>query len=313
MLSLCQSENRIYMISIIGVRLHGKGKSFHFDPVGLPLKQGSAVIVETVQGVEFGICSGDIQYVEPDKLNYELKPILRQADEADIRHFEENQLLEAEAFSTCLKKIKELSLEMNLVDVEYMFDNKRVIFYFTAEGRVDFRQLVKELAGAFHTRIELRQIGVRDEARLLGGIGSCGRELCCRTFLRNFVPVSIKMVKEQNLSMNPTKISGQCGRLLCCLNYEQEAYVDARKRVPNPGTPVETPLGSGIIDSHNLLKEEVRVKIKNNDNFEFHNFRVEEIVVRDKGCCCKNKRERSKKVSVAEQMSEMRQNLELEE
>ncbi len=300
------------MVLLIGVRLHGKGKSFHFDPLDLPLKKGDFVIVETVQGMEFGVCSGDIQEVEEEQISYELKPILRLATDEDIKHFEDNQLLEAEAFSICVSKIKELNLDMNLVDVEYMFDNKRVIFYFTAEGRVDFRQLVKDLAAVFHTRIELRQIGVRDEARLLGGIGSCGRELCCRTFLRNFVPVSIKMVKEQNLSMNPAKISGQCGRLLCCLNYEQEAYVDARKRVPNVGTLVDTPLGSGVIDSQNLLKEQVRVKIKNNDNFEFHNFTVTEIKVLEKSCCCAKKKNQSQS-SVSERMAELKQQLHSDE
>lgn len=265
------------MINVINVRLHGRGKAYHFDPAGLALHQGDLVIVETSQGVELGLCSGEVMGLEPGQIKGELKPVLRLATDADIDHFEANQEKEAEAYCLCLEKIAEHELEMNLVDVEYMFDNKRLIFYFTAEGRVDFRNLVKDLANTFHTRIELRQIGVRDEARLLGGIGICGRELCCVSFLRQFSPVSIKMAKEQSLSMNPAKISGNCGRLLCCLNYEQEAYQDARKRMPKPGTKVNSPYGRATVNSVDLLRETVRLKVTSGESFEVYEVTLDQL------------------------------------
>ena len=265
------------MTEVIGVRLHGRGKSYHFAPGKLKLKQGSAVIVETGQGVELGICSGEVLELPESKIHHPLKPVLREATEADLEHFEQNRVLEREAYDIALDKIKRHGLEMRLVDVEYMFDNKRIIFYFTADGRVDFRELVKDLASVFRTRIELRQIGVRDEARLIGGLGVCGRELCCSSFLREFSPVSIKMAKEQNLSMNPAKISGACGRLLCCLNYEQEAYEDAKKRLPSKGDRVMTPQGAGVVEDVHLLKETVKVRLQVDDSDETAIFHHSEL------------------------------------
>jgi cell fate regulator YaaT (PSP1 superfamily) len=249
------------MPKVVGVRFHGTGKAYHFDPASMPLHQGDAVIVETVQGIELGIIADEIIDLPDEKLVAPLKPILRIATPEDMVHYEENRQKESEAFKIAMEKIKARNLEMHLVDVEYTFDNRKVIFYFTAEGRVDFRELVKDLAAIFRIRIELRQIGVRDEARMIGGLGICGRELCCCSFLNDFVPVSIKMAKEQSLSMNPAKISGCCGRLMCCLKYEQEAYEDAISRMPRPGHIVMTPEGQGTVEGVNLLRETVSVRL----------------------------------------------------
>lgn len=249
------------MPKVIGVRFHGTGKAYHFDPGAYNLHQGDAVIVETVQGVEMGIVADETIDLPEDKLVAPLKGIMRIATPEDLAQFEENRAKEAEAFRICQAKIESRGLDMHLVDVEYAFDGRKVIFYFTADGRIDFRELVKDLASVFRIRIELRQIGVRDEARMVGGLGICGRELCCCAFLNDFVPVSIKMAKEQNLSMNPAKISGCCGRLLCCLKYEQDAYEDAHARLPRPGHVVMTPEGQGMVEGVNLLKETVTVRL----------------------------------------------------
>ena len=249
------------MPNVVGVRFHGAGKAYHFDPLDFPLVCGDAVIVETSQGIELGIVSDSITEIPEEKLAAPLKPLLRIATDEDIAHYEANCKKEREAFRVAADKIQARGLDMHLVSAEYTFDNRKIVFYFTADGRVDFRELVKDLAAIFRTRIELRQIGVRDEARMIGGLGICGRELCCCSFLNDFVPVSIKMAKEQSLSMNPAKISGACGRLMCCLKYEQDAYEDAHSRMPRPGHQVQTPEGLGMVESINLLKETVTVRL----------------------------------------------------
>ena len=247
------------MPKVVGVRFHGTGKSYHFDPGEFSLQKGDAVIVETKQGIELGIVADEIREIAAERLHAPLKNVLRIADLADLDRFAENSQREKEAFQTCLEKIEKRGLEMRLVDVEYAFDRKKVIFYFTADGRVDFRELVKDLAAVYHARIELRQIAVRDEARMICGMGICGRELCCCSYLTDFVPVSIKMAKTQSLSMNPAKISGTCGRLMCCLKYEHDAYEDAQRRLPRQGTLVMTEEGPGCIINVNLLKETATV------------------------------------------------------
>ncbi len=249
------------MPKVVGIRFHGNGKAYHFNPGEHLLHQGDAVIVETVQGVELGFVSDEVVELPVEKLVAPLKEIMRVATAEDMAQYEANRVKEAEAFKACQSKIEARGLEMHLVDVEYTFDGHKIIFYFTADGRVDFRELVKDLASVFRIRIELRQIGVRDEARMIGGLGICGRELCCCSFLTDFVPVSIKMAKEQSLSMNPAKISGCCGRLMCCLKYEQDAYEDAHSRMPRPGHVVTTPEGQGLVESINLLKETVTVRL----------------------------------------------------
>jgi cell fate regulator YaaT (PSP1 superfamily) len=249
------------MPKVVGIRFHGTGKAYHFDPGEYQIHQGDSVIVETVQGIELGIVADEVIDLPPEKLVAPLKGILRLATDEDLAQFEANRVKEKEAFRVCQGKIESRGLDMHLVDVEYSFDSRKVIFYFTADGRIDFRELVKDLASVFRVRIELRQIGVRDEARMIGGLGICGRELCCCSFLNDFVPVSIKMAKEQNLSMNPAKISGCCGRLLCCLKYEQDAYEDAHARMPRPGHIVMTPEGQGMVEGINLLKETVTVRL----------------------------------------------------
>ncbi|MBP8988876.1 MAG: stage 0 sporulation family protein [Clostridia bacterium] len=248
------------MPRVVSVQFREAGKTYYFDPGNFVLQKGDAVIVETAQGKELAIVD-EIKEVSEDELVAPLKSIIRQADANDLAQYDENKQKEKEAFRVCQEKIESRGLNMRLVDVEYTFDRRKMIFYFTADGRIDFRELVKDLAAIFHTRIELRQIGVRDEARMIGGIGICGRELCCCSYLSDFVPVSIKMAKVQNLSMNPAKISGVCGRLLCCLQYEHEAYEDASSRMPRPGTVVMTDEGQGVIEHVNLLKETVTVRL----------------------------------------------------
>ena len=228
------------MIKVIGVRFKKAGKIYYFSPAELNIKKGNYVIVETARGIEFGECVIGIKEIKEEDIVSPLKSVIRIADEKDINKHKENKDKEKEALDICLEKIEEHKLDMKLIDVEYTFDNNKVIFYFTADGRVDFRELVKDLATIFKTRIELRQIGVRDEAKMIGGLGPCGRSMCCSTFLGDFASVSIKMAKEQNLSLNPTKISGICGRLMCCLNYEQTTYEDIRKRLPKVGSIVKT-------------------------------------------------------------------------
>ena len=250
------------MIKVIGVRFKKAGKIYYFDPAGLDIEKGNFVVVETARGIEFGECVIGLKEINENDVIAPLKSVLRVATDCDIEKHNQNKEKEKDAFSICLKKIAEHKLTMKLIDVEYTFDNNKVIFYFTADGRVDFRELVKDLATIFKTRIELRQIGVRDEAKMLGGLGPCGRPMCCSTFLGDFASVSIKMAKEQNLSLNPTKISGICGRLMCCLNYEQSTYEDIRKRIPKVGSIVKTEDGTGVVVSNNIIKESVKVKLK---------------------------------------------------
>lgn len=246
------------MPEIIGVKFKDSGKAYYFDPDGIAVKKGERVIVETSQGLECGLCTIENSEIS-DEYEHPLKKLIRVATKEDLDHLEENRKKEKEAFSICNKKIAAHGLEMKLISVEYTFDNSKIIFFFTADGRVDFRELVRDLASVFHTRVELRQVGVRDEAKLLGGIGICGREFCCAGFLNSFQPVSIKMAKEQNLSLNPVKISGTCGRLMCCLKYEQDAYEFLHKISPRVGAAVKTPSGVGTVESVDLLKGRVKV------------------------------------------------------
>ncbi len=249
------------MIEVIGIRFKKAGKIYYFDPNGETVPAGKSVIVETVRGVEIGLVEITNRFLKEEEVVQPLKKIIRIATESDLLQNEENKIKEKEAFDICCEKIKQHGLDMKLIDVEYTFDYNKVIFYFSAEGRVDFRELVKELAYIFKTRIELRQIGVRDEAKMLNGIGICGRALCCATFLGDFQPVSIKMAKEQSLSLNPTKISGICGRLMCCLKYEQETYEYLIKGLPHEGDTVKTSDGKGDVLSVNVLRQIVKVAI----------------------------------------------------
>ena len=249
------------MTEIIGVRFKSGGKLYYFDPKGIQVEPGQGVIVETAKGIEYGECLKGNTMVEDEAVVAPLRPMLRVATEEDERTVARNREKEERAFHICQEKIAEHKLDMKLVEVEYNFEGNKILFFFTSEGRVDFRALVKDLAGIFHTRIELRQIGVRDEAKMLGGLGICGKPFCCATFLDEFQPVSIKMAKTQNLSLNPTKISGTCGRLMCCLKYEQDAYEDAVKRMPKPESFVETPDGVGNVCQVNLLREQVKVRL----------------------------------------------------
>ena len=252
------------MAEVIGVRFKEVGKIYYFDPDGKELKKGDRVIVETVRGVECGEVALENREISDEEIVKPLKKLIRKADEKDLRTLEENKKKEKNAFGICQKKIADHKLDMKLVDVEYTFDGGKVLFYFTADGRVDFRELVKDLAGVFRTRIELRQIGVRDESKMIGGLGICGRPFCCRSFLGDFQPVSIKMAKEQGLSLNPTKISGTCGRLMCCLKYEQNAYEYLLKITPKPGAIVETAEGAGTVVDFSLLMGTLKVKLHNN-------------------------------------------------
>lgn len=251
------------MAEIIGVRFKEVGKVYYFDPTGNKLKTGDKVIVETARGIECGEVAIANKEVEENEILYPLKPLIRIADAKDIEKVEENKKKEAEAFKVCEQKIAYHKLKMKLVNVEYTFDNSKILFYFTADGRVDFRALVKDLASVFRTRIELRQIGIRDEAKMLGGIGMCGQPFCCSRFLGEFQPVTIKMAKDQGLSLSPTKISGSCGRLMCCLKYEQNAYADLLKKTPKVGAIVQTPDGKGIVTENNLIARTLKVKLNN--------------------------------------------------
>ena len=249
------------MTKVIGVRFRNVGKIYYFSPQDLEIKAGEHVIVETARGVEYGSVVLPPREVSDEKVVQPLKEVIRIATPQDDKKEEANRKREKEAFQICLKKIREHNLEMKLIDVEYTFDNNKILFYFTADGRVDFRELVRDLAGVFRARIELRQIGVRDEAKMIGGLGICGRPFCCSQFLDGFLPVSIKMAKTQNLSLNPTKISGTCGRLMCCLKYEQNAYEDAAKRMPKVESFVQTPDGPGNVKSVDLLRETMKVSL----------------------------------------------------
>ena len=254
------------MLKIIGVRFKSVGKVYYFDPQGNNVKQGDKVIVETSRGVECGEVVIVDREIDQTKFTSPIKPIIRIANDDDFKRIERNKAKEAEAFKICETKIAAHKLKMNLIGVECTFDNNKLLFYFTAENRVDFRELVKDLAAVFRTRIELRQIGVRDEAKMLGGLGVCGQPFCCSRFLGEFQPVSIKMAKEQGLSLNPTKISGTCGRLMCCLKYEQDAYEDLLKTTPKQGAIVKTSMGRGVVEETNLITGKLRVKLDNNDN-----------------------------------------------
>ncbi|MEQ2130196.1 stage 0 sporulation family protein [Caldanaerobacter subterraneus KAk] len=256
------------MVTVVGVRFKKAGKIYYFDPGDLPIKVGDKVIVETIRGIEFGEVVVGIKEVPEEEIVAPLKKVIRIATPEDIEHYYENKKKEAQAFEICLKKMEEHGLEMNLVDVEYTFDNTKVIFYFTAEGRVDFRELVKDLASVFRIRIELRQIGVRDEAKIIGGLGPCGRPLCCTTFLGEFEPVSIKMAKDQNLSLNPAKISGLCGRLMCCLKYEQEMYEKLRAELPKVGSIIRVGDKEMKITEVDVIRRKLKVKMKNVEGIE---------------------------------------------
>ncbi|WP_309091540.1 stage 0 sporulation family protein [Domibacillus sp.] len=249
------------MCNVVGVRFKQAGKIYYFDPGDLGIQKEDHVIVETVRGVEYGHVVVGPKEIDEDDVVLPLKKVIRAADQKDRLAVQENSEAAIQAFETCTSKITEHNLDMKLVDVEYTFDRNKVIFYFTADGRVDFRELVKDLASIFRTRIELRQIGVRDEAKMLGGIGPCGRMLCCSTFLGDFEPVSIKMAKDQNLSLNPAKISGLCGRLMCCLKYENDEYEDARRELPDVGQKVTTPSGNGRVTGLNILERLVQVHL----------------------------------------------------
>ncbi|MGL5152873.1 MAG: PSP1 domain-containing protein [Clostridium sp.] len=265
------------MIQVVGVRFKKAGKIYYFDPNKLPIVKGNYVIVETARGIEFGECVIGIKEVNEAEIIAPLKVVLRIADDNDIQQHKDNKEKETKAFDICIEKISAHGLDMKLIDVEYTFDNNKVIFYFTADGRVDFRELVKDLAVIFKTRIELRQIGVRDEAKMIGGLGPCGRPMCCSTFLGDFASVSIKMAKEQNLSLNPTKISGICGRLMCCLNYEQSTYEDIRKRLPKVGSLVRTEDGKGEVIANNTVKESVKVKMRKGEEEIIKMYKITDI------------------------------------
>ncbi|MBM6920978.1 stage 0 sporulation family protein [Phocea massiliensis] len=260
------------MAEVIGVRFKNVGKVYYFDPVGLSFSVGQRVIVETARGVECGQVVLKNREVDDESLVSPLKPVMRLATEEDLAVVEQNHEKEKQAFAICQEKIEKHKLVMKLVDVEYTFDNNKILFYFTADGRVDFRELVKDLASVFRTRIELRQIGVRDESKMLGGLGVCGRPFCCSSYLGEFQPVSIKMAKEQGLSLNPTKISGTCGRLMCCLKYEQEAYEDLLKITPKVGAVVKTPDGKGTVTDANLLTGNLSVRMESDPDGALHSF-----------------------------------------
>lgn len=266
------------MVKVVGIRFRNAGKIYYFGPGKLQLKAGIHAIVETARGVEMGTVMTDPREVSEESVVQPLKPVIRIATEQDEKQAEKNRQKEKEAFKICLEKIAKHKLDMKLVEAEYTFDNNKLLFYFTADGRIDFRELVKDLAAVFRTRIELRQIGVRDETKIMGGYGICGRELCCHTFLSEFAPVSIKMAKEQNLSLNPTKISGVCGRLMCCLKNEEETYEELNRKLPVVGDRVNTPEGlRGEVQSVNVLRQLVKVIVDVDDEKEIREYAVEDL------------------------------------
>lgn len=289
------------MIKIIGVRFRNAGKIYYFDPKKLPIKKGDHVIVETARGIEYGSVVADAREVTDDQVVQPLKPVIRIANADDNARAQRNKEKEKEAFRICLEKIRKHKLEMKLIDTEYTFDNNKVLFYFTADGRIDFRELVKDLAAVFRTRIELRQIGVRDETKIMGGIGICGRALCCNTYLSEFAPVSIKMAKEQNLSLNPTKISGVCGRLMCCLTNEEETYEELNSHLPSNGDHVTTPEGlRGNVQSVNVLRQLVKVVVTlDNDEKEIREYKATELKFKPR------RRKKEQKLS-KEEMAELK-------
>lgn len=271
------------MIKVVGVRFRNAGKIYFFGPGELDLQTGMHVIVETARGVEMGTVMAGPKDVFEDEVIQPLKPVIRIATEADEKTAVKNREKEKEAFKICLEKIAKHKLDMKLIDAEYTFDNNKLLFYFTADGRIDFRELVKDLAAVFRTRIELRQIGVRDETKIMGGIGICGRPLCCHSYLSEFVPVSIKMAKEQNLSLNPTKISGVCGRLMCCLKNEEDTYEYLNSRLPNVGDYVTTDDGfRGEVSSVNVLRQQVKVVVEIDDEKEIRDYSVDQLKFKPK-------------------------------
>ena len=267
------------MTQVVSVRFKNKGKVYFFDPNGFEIKPGDSVVVETAKGLEFAECVSGNHEVDDDAVHPPLRPVARIATPEDIKRAEYNRRREEDAFDICRQRIAKHGLDMKLVDVEYNFEGTKILFFFTSEGRVDFRELVKDLAGVFKTRIELRQIGVRDEARMLGGLGICGRPFCCAQFLDDFQPVSIKMAKTQGLSLNPTKISGSCGRLMCCLKYEQDAYEELVQSVPKIDAFVDTPAGVGTVVDANLLKGTVRVHLEDQNDMAMRTFAADEVTV----------------------------------
>lgn len=283
------------MVEVTGIRFKKMGKIYYFDAGDLKLKCGQHVVVETSRGVEYGLVVIDKKSVEDNKIVPPLKKILRIATAEDDKTVEKNHIKEKEAFKICQDKIEKHKLDMKLIDVEYTFDRNKILFYFTADGRIDFRELVRDLASVFKTRIELRQIGVRDEAKMLGGLGVCGRVLCCASYLGDFEPVSIKMVKEQNLSLNPTKISGTCGRLMCCLKNEQETYEALFKNVPGEGSLVNTPDGKGIVTSVSAIKGIVSVAVEDGDIKEIKDYKLKDVKVLKR-----SNSKREEKVNMAE-------------
>lgn len=280
------------MVKIVGIRFRNAGKIYYFDPQEFELEVGSHAIVETARGVEYGTVLMAPREVADDSVVQPLKKVIRAATEEDDQTVARNRERERTAYKTCQEKIAKHGLAMKLVQAEYTFDSNKLLFYFTADGRIDFRELVKDLAGVFRTRIELRQIGVRDETKMLGGIGICGRELCCCSYLSDFVPVSIKMAKEQNLSLNPTKISGVCGRLMCCLKNEQETYEELNKKLPGIGDTVTLPDGlTATVQNVNVLRQRVKVIVEINDEKEIQEYAVDELKFRP----------RKKKIKISEQ------------
>lgn len=283
------------MVEVTGIRFKKMGKIYYFDAGDLKLKCGQHVVVETSRGIEYGLVVIDKKSVEDNKIVPPLKKILRIATAEDDKTVEKNHIKEKEAFKICQDKIEKHRLDMKLIDVEYTFDRNKILFYFTADGRIDFRELVRDLASVFKTRIELRQIGVRDEAKMLGGLGVCGRVLCCASYLGDFEPVSIKMVKEQNLSLNPTKISGTCGRLMCCLKNEQETYEALFKNVPGEGSLVNTPDGKGIVTSVSAIKGIISVAVEDGDIKEIKDYKLKDVKVLKR-----SNSKREEKVNMAE-------------
>lgn len=274
------AEDEGDLTAVVGVRFRTAGKAYYFGVGDLPVRRGSHVIVETARGQEYGTSVCDPMQIHQKRFKAPIKKIIRMATASDEHRMAENKEKEREAYRICFEKIRRHNLDMKLIDAEYTFDNSKILFYFTSDGRVDFRDLVKDLAGVFHTRIELRQIGVRDETKILGGYGICGRPLCCHTYLSDFVPVSIKMAKEQNLSLNPTKISGACGRLMCCLKNEEETYEALNKNLPRLGDEVETTDGlTGEVAGVNILKQTVRILVEVNDEKELHECGADEITI----------------------------------
>ncbi len=295
------------MIKIVGVRFRNAGKVYYFDPKGYRISPKDHVIVETARGVEYGTVVGGVREVEEEKVVQPLKPVIRVATPEDDERAQKNRLREKDAMVICQEKIQKHGLEMKLIDAEYTFDNNKVLFYFTADGRIDFRELVKDLAAVFKMRIELRQIGVRDETKILGGVGICGRPLCCHTFLSEFAPVSIKMAKEQNLSLNPTKISGVCGRLMCCLKNEEETYEYLNSRLPNVGEQVTTVGGvRGEVHSVNVLRQKVRLLVDVNDEKELLEYDVRDLRFRPKRRKDKGKgREKEKDAALEKELKQL--------